>query len=273
MSFDRAILGRTGIEAGRLGLAPSYGAPCRRCGTRPSTTGVNYFYWGSIRRGGFGDGLRALAPRIATAFFWSHSRIRAWRRWSAPAWSARLRCPALRLYRRIAAGFVERRTAAPHPGGLPQAARARPGALSGRSPTHNRPADRAQLAGDPQFDIFHVRYNAVHRGAEREVFGQFASAQIRPGLVSFTATSWRQLLRPQTHPARREDAHRGRLLPLRPDSQPAVDVCMTGPVQPRPVRAKPSKPCSAAPCPRMNWQWMRRVGDAIYGKVRKGQAA
>jgi aryl-alcohol dehydrogenase-like predicted oxidoreductase len=58
--------------------------------------------------------------------------------------------------------------------------------------THNRPLI-ARLAPDPQFDIFHVRYNAVHRGAEREVFPQLL-IENPPGLVSFTATSWRQLL-------------------------------------------------------------------------------
>jgi aryl-alcohol dehydrogenase-like predicted oxidoreductase len=60
--------------------------------------------------------------------------------------------------------------------------------------THKRPLI-ARLAADPDFDIFHVRYNAVHRGAEREVF-PLLPEQNPPGLVAFTATSWRQLLGP-----------------------------------------------------------------------------
>ena len=62
MPFDRAVLGRTGIEVGRLGLASSYGAPASAV-AQAFEHGINYFYWGSIRRGAFGDGLRALAPR------------------------------------------------------------------------------------------------------------------------------------------------------------------------------------------------------------------
>src|SRR5579862_7214303 len=62
MVFDRAILGRTGIQVGRIGLASSYGAPADVV-EMAFDHGVNYFYWGSLRRGGFGAGLRALASR------------------------------------------------------------------------------------------------------------------------------------------------------------------------------------------------------------------
>jgi hypothetical protein len=62
MSFDRAVLGRTGIEVGRIGLASSYGAPA---GTVELAfdQGVSYFYRGSLRRNPFGEGLRRLAPK------------------------------------------------------------------------------------------------------------------------------------------------------------------------------------------------------------------
>src|SRR5215472_11326101 len=62
MSFDRAILGRTGIDVCRLGLASSYGAPASTV-EQAFERGVNYFYWGSLRRSAFADGLRRLAPQ------------------------------------------------------------------------------------------------------------------------------------------------------------------------------------------------------------------
>lgn len=126
--------------------------------------------------------------------------------------------------------------------------------------THNRPLI-AQLARDPQFDIFHVRYNAVHRGAEREVFAH-VTASDAPGLVSFTATSWRQLLGHKRIPPDEKlptagDCYRFVL------SQPAVNVCMTGPANAaqfddalEAVRRGPMAEDELA--------WMRRVGDAIY---------
>ena len=60
--FPLGVLGRTGIEVGRLGLSASYGAPASAV-QQPFDHGVNYFYWGSFRRKQFGDSLRRLAPR------------------------------------------------------------------------------------------------------------------------------------------------------------------------------------------------------------------
>src|SRR5437868_15511390 len=61
-TFERAVLGRTGLRAGRLGVAASYGVPAAAV-ERAFEQGVNYFYWGTLRRGGFGDAIRHLAPQ------------------------------------------------------------------------------------------------------------------------------------------------------------------------------------------------------------------
>jgi hypothetical protein len=45
-----------------------------------------------------------------------------------------------------------------------------------------------QLAADSAYDLFHVRYNAKHTGAEREIF-PLLPALNPPGIVAFTATS------------------------------------------------------------------------------------
>ena len=62
MSFDRAVLGRTGLEVGRLGLSASYGAPASAV-ERAFEHGVNYFYWGASGARSLANGLRRLAPR------------------------------------------------------------------------------------------------------------------------------------------------------------------------------------------------------------------
>ena len=83
----------------------------------------------------------------------------------------------------------------------------------------------------------HFRYNAAHPGAEKDIFPHLPAAN-RPGLVSFTATSWGQLLGKSalqgffmgTHPI-----PKGERVPTATDcyryvlSRPEVDVCMTGP--------------------------------------------
>lgn len=58
---------------------------------------------------------------------------------------------------------------------------------------HNR-VRAGKLARDSAIDLFMLRYNAKHPGAEQDVFPHLSVR--RPAVVAYTATSWRQLLRP-----------------------------------------------------------------------------
>src|SRR5579864_5031583 len=60
MTFEPRTLGRTGLRVGPLGVAASYGVPAAAV-ERAFERGVNYLYWGSMRRGRFADALRNLA--------------------------------------------------------------------------------------------------------------------------------------------------------------------------------------------------------------------
>jgi len=90
---------------------------------------------------------------------------------------------------------------------------------------HNRKMFK-ELNNVPDIDVVHLRYNAAHRGAEKEVFPHFKSKD-RPGIVSFTATRWGKLLNPRKAPNSESpltaaDCYRYVL------SNPSVDVCMMG---------------------------------------------
>ncbi len=94
-------------------------------------------------------------------------------------------------------------------------------ALSG----HNRKLF-PKLMEDREIDVFQVRYNAANSGAEKDVF-PYCGGENRPGMVSFTATRWGQLLKekkmpPGEKPLTAVECYRFVL------SNPAVDVCMTG---------------------------------------------
>lgn len=261
MSFDRAVLGRTGFEAGRLGLAASYGAPARVV-EQAFDHGVNYFYWGSIRRGSFGDGLRALMPHRDRFLLVTQSYSRM----------ASLVGPSLeRALRALRFDYTDVLLLGLWNGRPPRRILDACHKLRERGlvrflavSTHNRPLIE-RLAADPRFDIFHVRYNAVHRGAESQVFPRLP-AQNPPGLVSFTATSWRQLLGHKRIPP-------GERIPTAADcyrfvlTQPAVNVCMSGPADASQFESA-LEALRRGPMTEDELAWMRRVGDAIYGKPR-----
>ena len=50
-----------------------------------------------------------------------------------------------------------------------------------------------RLAEDSPLDLFMIRYNAAHPGAERDIFPHLGTR--RPAVVAYTATAWRRLLR------------------------------------------------------------------------------
>jgi len=257
MSFERAILGRTGVEVSRIGLASSYGAPASVV-EQAFEQGVNYFYWGSLRRGKFGDGLRALAPRrdrflLVTQ---SYSRIASL---IGPSLERALRVLRFDYTDALLLGLWN---GAPPARILDACSKLRERGLVRylAVSTHNRPLI-ARLAPDPQYDIFHARYNAVHRGAEREVFPQLLTRN-PPGLVSFTATSRRQLLGHKRIPP-------GEKIPTAADcyrfvlTQPAVNVCMTGPANSAQFEDA-LEALRRGPMADDELAWMHRVGDAIY---------
>jgi aryl-alcohol dehydrogenase-like predicted oxidoreductase len=222
--------------------------------------GVNYLYWGSMRRAAFGEALRNLAPRRErlAIVVQSYTRVAGLLSWSVE-----------RALRKASIGYADVLLLGmwnkPVPPRILDAARG----LRERglvrylaASTHHRPL--IPRLADSDFDIFHVRYNAVHRGAEREVFPHLPANP--PGIVSFTATSWRQLLNPRRVP-------KGERVPTAGDcyrfvlSQPAVNVCMTGPASAAHMREALAA-WERGPMDAGELAWMRRVGDAIYGKKR-----
>jgi aryl-alcohol dehydrogenase-like predicted oxidoreductase len=117
-----------------------------------------------------------------------------------------------------------------------------------------------QLAAEGQFDLFHVRYNAAHRGAEQEIFPHL-QRDGRPGIVSYTATRWGQLLNPHKMPP-------GESVPVPSDcyrfalSNTEVDVCMCGPQDISQVRDA-LKTLELGPLDSGDMERMKRIGDYV----------
>lgn len=256
--METRILGRTGLQVGRLGMASSYGVPSEAV-EQAFEQGVNYLYWGTFRRGPFGQALRNLKPRRdrMVLALQSYSRIAAL---MSPSVEIALRKLGFEYADVLLLGLWNQM---PPQRILDAGRRLRERGLIRNIAisTHQRPLVSTLSAGS-DVGIVHVRYNAVHTGAEREVFPLLPANGARPGMVAFTATSWRQLLDPKRVPP-------GERTPSATDcyrfvlSNPAVDVCMTGPAN-QAQAAEALRAMELGPMSTDELAWMRRVGDFIH---------
>lgn len=256
-----ATLGRTGRRVHRLGVASSFGVGGRDLEAAVEEHGVNYLYWGSIRRPGFGAAIRALCARgLREELFLvvqSYARLACW---VGPSLKLALRRLRLERADLLLLGWWNRPVS---PGILAAARRLQEQGLVrhlGIS-THERSLVPG-CAGASPFDVVHLRYNAANRGAEREVFPLLPPAP-RAGLVAFTATRWGQLLEPTP------GAPPGLRVPSAGDcyrfalARPELDVCLSGPRQGEDLRAA-LRAVEAAPMSEEELAWMRQVGDLVY---------
>lgn len=89
-----------------------------------------------------------------------------------------------------------------------------------------------ELASESPIDLFMLRYNAAHPGAERDVFPHLEKR--KPAVVAYTATAWRKLFktpRGWDGPAMTAgDCYRFCL------SSPHVDLALTGPANTEQLR-------------------------------------
>ena len=228
MSFaSPVILGRTGLRVGRIGLGASYGVPALSIERAFHERGVNYFYWGSIRRRGMRDAVRHLAPAHRSGIVVALQSYDRTGLLMAPFVTRGLRALAIERADVLILGWHQRPVP---PRVLDAALRLRDRglvahlALSG----HDREL-MGRLAADPAqpFDILMFRYNAAHRGAETEILPLLTPAN-RPGTIAYTATRWGQLLDPKRMPE-------GERAPAAAEcyrfalTDPRVDMVLAGP--------------------------------------------
>jgi predicted aldo/keto reductase-like oxidoreductase len=232
-AFKERILGATRLNVGPLGLAASYGAPAEAF-EEAFDKGCNYFYLGSGRhRAGMQRAIRNLCgqgrrERMVVAIQ-SYARSGLLMEYF---FKKNLRSMGLEQADILILGWHNRRPAeklVERALSLKEKGLFRFLGMSG----HNRGLF-PQMAGDGQFDLFHIRYNAAHRGAEEETL-PYLTGENRPGIVTYTATRWGQLLNPKKMPPEEpvpapSDCYRFVL------TNPAVDVCLCGPRNIRQMR-------------------------------------
>ncbi len=263
--FTQTVLGRTGISVHRLGLAASY-RPGKQTIHWALDQGVNFlFCYGfdtqMIRV--LRDVLSRERDRYVVAtgaynYVWGHQNVRK---------TLEKRLRQLRteyidvfLFLGVLKGREFRDRARDELYRLREEGKVRAVGVS----CHDRKY-AGRLAAEGALDTLMIRYNAAHRGAEREIFPRLQEHD--PGVVSYTATRWRALLtRPRGWP-------KGDFRPTAGQcyrfvlSNPHVHVCMTAPSN----RSQLQENLTAledGPLSPEEMEQMRRFGDAVHA-VRK----
>jgi aryl-alcohol dehydrogenase-like predicted oxidoreductase len=256
-------LGRTNLDVGRLGLASSYGAPAEAF-EEAFERGCNYFVWNTFIKGRSKEMLTAIRNIIKKAgrdkiviamHSYGHNAIlnNIYLKRSLKAIGTdHIDVMLLGYYSWRPSPFVINGALKLKEKGLTRFI-----GMTG----HNRQLI-ARLEEEKIFDVFHTRYNAVHRGAERDIFNHLNTD--KPGIVTFTATRWGQLLDPAKMP-------HDQIAPSAPDcyqfviSNPHVDVTLTGPKTLEEMRENLDV-LNRGPMNEEELERMRSIGDFIYPK-------
>ena len=254
-------MGRIGLSVSPIGIASSYGTN-EAMVEEAMDRGVNYLYWGALRTRKMGRGIRSVARRKRDDLvIVAHTTTRNPNTLSKEVQKnlGQLGVDSIDV---LLLGWHNKK---PEARLLDQVAKlkedglVRFSALSG----HARSLF-PELEKDKIVDIFHIRYNAAHRGAEKEILDHLPE-QEGPGVVSFTNTRWGSLLRPANMPA-------GESTPSAADcyrfvlAHPKVHVAVCGPNSMGQLKENLGA-LELGPMSEEELDRMRRIGDHVYKNV------
>jgi aryl-alcohol dehydrogenase-like predicted oxidoreductase len=223
---EHTLLGRTNLKVKKLGLSGGFGIPAKAVEKAYHEFGINYFHW-STRKPGMKEGLRNLARterENMVIALQSYDHLGLYLTRSVEQGLKKLKIDSADVLILGWHGKMPPKLVLKTAEKLKKRGLIRFLAVSGHKRLlFGRLAQRA----DSPFDIFMTRYNAVHKGAEEEIF-PFLPQKNRPGLTTYTATCWGRLLDPKRMPPNEEplsaaECYRFVL------STPIVDLTLFGP--------------------------------------------
>ena len=267
---QHVVFGRTGLTVSRIGLASGYGVPTSAIEKAFHEYGVNYLWLSLLLPLHMVRAIRNLAPRF-------RDQLRIVIAWPTFA-TALLQGSVERFLGDLAieqADLLVIQGVSKPPSHelverlhrIKDSGRVRFVGMS----SHDRPFYGRVMRGEVKLpvDFFHVRYNAVHPGAETDVFPLLPSEH-RPGIAVYTATCWGKLVRPGAVPAGDRplspaDCYRFVL------SHPDVNVCVTAPSTAAQMEAN-LEALDAGPLDEDEMARMRRLGQRLRPrpKTRRG---
>ena len=227
--LERREIGKTGLKSSRLGIGSTFNAPAHVI-EDAFDRGINYLYWGTVRQPDFASAMRNLAKHHRDELVLTIQSYSKDPNTIAKEIEDALKSAGLENFDFLLLGsrsevpddaFVE----------VFEQLRDRGMVRFMSLSSHNRPLIPKLLAnykqGSSPYELLMLRYNAVHRGAEKDVF-PFVNDGPRPMIVTYTATRWGHLLDagkmpPDEKPLDALDCYRYSL------SHPAVDMVLCGP--------------------------------------------
>ena len=252
-------LGRTGILVSRLGIGSGYRVSEKAC-LKAFDAGVNYFFWGSVRTPGMALAVCRIAARKREALvvvLQCYARSPLAIRWSVERGLKNLGIDTADV---LLLGWHDTPPGERVLDALNSLKERGLFRFLGIS-THQRPLFREFLRTG-RYDVFHIRYNAAHRGAETDIFPCLPVTG-GPGIASFTNTRWGDLLTPGkmpagTHPPTAVDCYRFSL------SNDHVHTALCGPASDAEMD-EALKVLRAVPLAPEERERMQRIGDHVHG--------
>ena len=235
--LEKREVGRTEMQTSRLGIGSTFGAPASAI-EEAFERGINYLYWGTVRRPEFARAMVNLSRRHRDELILTIQSYSKNPESIAGEVEEALKSAGVEYFDFLLLG---------NRGEVPEDAyvdvferlRERGKVRFMSISSHNRPMLPKLLAGyaagESPYELLMLRYNAVHRGAERDVFRFVPETGPKPLVVAYTATRWRHLLDPGKmppgeKPLRARDCYRYSL------SHPAVDMVLCGPASAEQMR-------------------------------------
>jgi len=262
--MERVPFGRTGLDVCRIGLASGYGVPAAAIEKAVAEYGVNYLYVSPVLNlKSMVEAVRNLGPArcdelcivLARALLRGFRLEQYVQKWLKKLGLERVDLLFQGVRKPPSQELIDRVQR------LRDSGKVRFVGMS----SHDRPFFGKVARGELEapVDFFHVRYNAVHTGAEQDIFPHLSEEE-RPGIVIFTATCWRKLLKPKFMPAGERpltaaECYRFVL------SNPDVDVCLTAPSTAAQLEDN-LEALDAGPLDEEEMARVRRIGKHVYGK-------
>jgi aryl-alcohol dehydrogenase-like predicted oxidoreductase len=260
MSFQRRLVPALGRKVFRLGLACNYGIDARGF-EEGLERGIDYVFWTALRTRHLREPLRAALRRDRQKLVVATGPSLGW-------FGGNVRRGCEKLLRDLGTDYLDvlhlfwlGTTSALTEGTLEALQKLKEEGKIRTIGTSIHDRERAgRLVADSPIDLFMIRYNAAHPGAERDVFPSLERR--KPAIVAYTATSWRKLLQaPRGYDGpvmTAGDCYRFNL------TSPHVDLTLSGPANVEQLRESLDA-IAKGPLTAEEESWMRAFGQRVHG--------